>query len=237
MEALLDSTIATRVVLGFEVRLDALGARLPPSWNASPVPAGPAAGANLIALFNEALLNQDGDGSTAPDAAGPYVGFVIPAVRQTTGERASFNFKILAAHPQAIPGKYKTSGPATIRQERTLSGVDLDAVVTESVEVTAAGGGTVTLRLRYSRGLPARVASESRVRSVADPSILRLYRTDELLDVVKSAAQGVDRVTSCEFHVTVPDLADLFDGRERMMSITTSPWYLRRVFGPAGVPR
>ena len=236
MEALLDSTIATRVVLGFEVRLDRLGARLSPSWNASPVPGGPAAGANLVVLFNEALLNQDGDGGTAPDGAGPYVGFVIPAVRQTTGERASFNFKILTTHPRAIPGKYKTSAPATIRLERTLSGVNLDAVVSESIVVTAAGGGTVTLMLRYHRGLPARVASESRVRSVADPSILRLYRTDELVDVIKSAAQGVDRVDHCEFHVTVPDLADLFDGRERMVSITTSPWYHRRVFGPAGVP-
>ncbi len=235
MEALLDSTIATRVVLGFAVHLERLGPRLPPSWNPAPVPSGPAAGANLVVLFNEALLNQNGDGDTAPDAAGPYVGFVIPAVRQTTGERASFNFKILATHPRAIPGKYKTSVAATIRQERTLSGVDLGAVITESVEVSAAGGGTVTLRVRYSRGLPARVVSESRVRSVADPSILRLYRTDELVDVVRSAAQGVDRVTHCEFRVTVPDLTDLFDGRERMVSVTTSPWYLRRVFGPLGV--
>lgn len=76
------------------------------------------------------------------------------------------------------------------------------------------------------------MATEGPVRSVADPTVLRIYRVDSLVDVVKSVPTGTDRVLSYQLRMTLPEFADLFDGTERLIAISIVPWYHRRVFGP-----
>lgn len=231
VETLQDSTIATRIIVALQARALSLQSRLPPPWRVSPVAAGASEGANLYVLFNDALLNQDAEGKAAPDAVSRYVGLVIPAVHAESGETASVNFRILTAHPQGVPGKYRTSLPASVWREQRIEGQDLEATVTDRFEVRSTDGGSLDLRLRYRRGIPSRVTSQSSVRSAFDPTILRLYHTDQLADIVKSIPAGIDRVASYKLSVTVPDLATLFDGNARLVSITVNPWYVRRVFG------
>lgn len=231
-EVFLDSTIATQTVLRFAVNAAALQSRLPAPWQVSTMTGGPAAGANLSVLFIDALLNQDAAGQAAPDATSRYVGFAMPARHAETGEEAGFNFRILTAHPQAIPGKYKTSRLGAIVREHYVKGADLEATVTERFRFRDPAGGSVELQLQYRRRVPVRVATEGPVRSVADPTVLRIYRVDSLVDVVKSVPTGTDRVLSYQLRMTLPEFADLFDGTERLIAISIVPWYHRRVFGP-----
>ncbi len=37
---------------------------------------------------------------------------------------------------------------------------------------------------------------------------------------------------SYQFHVTISEFGDLFDGTECLVSVTIVPWYVRQVYGP-----
>ncbi|TMI99344.1 MAG: hypothetical protein E6H01_11080 [Bacillati bacterium ANGP1] len=232
IENLLDLTIATQAVLRFAVRTEPLQARLPAPWQVSPDPAGVSKGANLAVTFNDALLNQDAAGIPTADAVSRYIGFAVPARHPETEEEAGFNFRILTAHPRAVPGKYKTSRLGTVLREFYAKGNDMSATVTDHFRFRDPGGGSVELQLQYRRGLPVRVVSQGNVRSATDPSILRIYKIHELLDIVRSVPQNIDRVMSYQFRNTISEFSDLFDGTERLVSVTIVPWYVRQVYGP-----
>ena len=232
IENLLDLTIATQAVLRFAVRPEPLQARLPAPWQVAADPSGVSKGANLAVTFNDALLNQDAAGTPTADAVSRYIGFAIPARHPETEEEAGFNFRILTAHPRAIPGKYKTSRLGTVLREYYAKGNDMSATITDHFRFRDPAGGSVELQLQYRRGLPVRVVSQGNVRSAADPNILRIYKVHELLDVVRSVPQNIDRVMSYQFRNTITEFSDLFDGTERLVSVTIVPWYVRQVYGP-----
>jgi hypothetical protein len=50
------------------------------------------------------------------------------------------------------------------------------------------------------------------------------------IDVARSTAVGIDRVSRFSFKATGPRLAPLFDGTEQLVSITSIPSYLRSIF-------
>lgn len=235
MEQLLDLTIATQTVLRFQVSSVAVQERLPFPWQVAAAPAGASKGANLSILFNDALLNQDPEGNPSEDVTSRYVGFAIPARHPETGEEAGFNFRILTANPKGVPGKYKTARGGNVVREYYAKGNDLDATVTERFRFRDPGGGSVELNLQYRRGIPERVMTQGNVRSSVDPTILRIYKVHQLIDVVRSIPQRIDRVLSYQLRVTVSEFADLFDGNEELVSVTIVPWYVRQVFGRARV--
>lgn len=232
-DKLLDLTIATQLVLRFAVKTEALQARLPAPWQVYAVPSGASKGANLAVIFNDALLNQDAEGNPTPDAVNRYVGFAIPGQHPQTEEEAGFNFRILTAHPRSVPGRYKTSRLGSVQREHYAKGTGMDTTVTEHFRFRDPAGGSVELHLQYRRGIPQRVVTQGNVRSTADGSILRVYKVHQLIDVVRSVPQGIDRVLSYQFRATIEEFNDIFDGSERLVSITIVPWYVRQVYsGP-----
>ena len=232
MQSLLNSTIDTKIQVRLRVDPAGLQGRLPAPWRVAPIPEGAHQGTNLMVIFNDVLLKQDADGRAAPDAVNRFVGFLIPAAHPQTGEATTFMLRIFTAHPESVPGRYRNSLPATVRREQMVDARDLQAVCTERFDFAVAGGGAVELRLQYHRGIPSRVAWPTNLRSAADPAILRVYRSEALIDVVKSVPEGIDRVEDYSLRVTVPELHDLFDGTERLVSITAVPWFVRQEFGP-----
>jgi hypothetical protein len=73
---------------------------------------------------------------------------------------------------------------------------------------------------------------ETKPRSAVDPTISRVYRVDQGLDLVRSVPVGIDRVHAYSLRVTVPELRPVFDGSEQLVSIALYPWYLRQVSLP-----
>jgi len=59
--------------------------------------------------------------------------------------------------------------------------------------------------------------------------------SEHAADVVRSTATGVDRAQKCAFKVAGAKLSLLFDGSERLISITSLPFYTRQVFLPEDV--
>ena len=228
--ALLNVTRDTKVHVRLRANPAALQRRLPQPWTIAPAAEGPHAGANLAVIFSEVLLRQDAGGGQAPDAVDLSVAFLIPAAHVQTQEPASFIFRILTANPAGVPGRYRNSVRATAKRLRRLAGDGLSTTVTDEMALRSVDGGHVELRLQYQPGVPVRMQWPTTLRSAADPSLVRTYRSDALVDVVWSEPAGIARARDVQFRVTDPSLRDLFDGTERLISIAAIPWFIREEF-------
>lgn len=225
----LDGAIAYRVQLAYRVEPASLARRLPPGWEPAEVPRGPSRGANLLLIFNDVLLNELGRGQPAPNATDRFLGLVT--IGRQEGETANFNFRIYACNPGSIPGKYRTALPARVSREHRLRGEGLETVVEERWRVQPETGGLIRLELECRPGVPVRSGFSGDVRSAADPSLVRRYRTDQLLALVYSVPQEVDLTARLALGVEgVEELSDLWQGSERLLSASLVPWYWREVF-------
>jgi hypothetical protein len=101
--------------------------------------------------------------------------------------------------------------------EQTLKGSGVEPAAGTELWDIPSEGGTIELRLQYQRGVAMRQKQETRPRSAVDPTILRIYRVDRGLDLVRSVPAKIDRVQAYSLRVTVPDLRPLFDGSEKLM--------------------
>jgi hypothetical protein len=75
--------------------------------------------------------------------------------------------------------------------------------------------------LTYSDGIAA----------AQDPSIVRWYQVDEVMNVVRSDPLKVDRVSEISLKVK-GELEDVFDGNERAVAVVIERPYMRQVYVP-----
>ena len=245
---LVDTTVGSRLVLGFVVPIAGLQARLPDGWRPSlttphayagvlaPLGApGPPRAPNLLVVFNDLLLNQDAHGQTQADASARYVGFNIPAEHPATDRRGMVHVRIYTGNPQAVPGRYHDARPAHVWHQVQLHGENTVTTVDERWRLEPEGGGTIALHLVYTRGPLVRVVADQpdfRVWAAADPGTLRIYQEDTLFETLHDDAIGPSAITQRHAVIRVPELADLFDGTERLIAIFGNPHYARRVYTP-----
>jgi hypothetical protein len=128
--------------------------------------------------------------------------------------------RIYHSNAQALPGSYKNSAAATVRLEQTLKGEGVEPATGSELWQMRDESGTIELRLQYQRGVPTRSKPETKPRSAADPTIQRLYRFDQGVDVVRSIPAGIDRVQAYSLQVAVPELRPLFDGSDQLVSVS-----------------
>jgi hypothetical protein len=86
-------------------------------------------------------------------------------------------------------------------------------------------GGRVELHLRYRRSLPQLV--ESKAPEFLVWAAHQDYRLTELL---WRRGHDLKRVDEVDFRVEMPEMGDIFDGSEELISIVSNPIYTRRVF-------
>jgi hypothetical protein len=237
----LGTMLLSRVRIALRVGLPALQRRLPDPWDVHPDSRHASKGANLAVLFYEIFLNQTAQGLqlTTTDALGRYFVLGIPSRHRRTEETAFMVFRIFTAHPtgenpfgwnRVAAGK--TTVHANIVRSQTVEASNLETMVSDRIEAHL-DKGVVALALRYRRGVPERVASEGRVRFAAESEHVRVYRADELVDVVKSVSAAIDRLEGFGLRVTLPELTDIFDGSKQVVNLTVQPWFLRRVYAPS----
>ena len=104
----------------------------------------------------------------------------------------------------------------------------------ESWDFKADNGASILVQLQFVHAPTARSKAETHVYSAKMPDFYRIYRVEQALDVVRSSETGADRVQKVAFKATGPNFAQLFDGSEKPVSITSIPWYTRQVFLPSG---
>lgn len=230
-EKLVAVDASIRTVVAFKVSDAALQEFVPPGWQLSPLGAGPSKGANLFAVFIQPVVVQGPDGK-AHDLI-RLAALSFPAKRTGTEATVSMVFAGFASHTSYVPGPYGVFELAKAKVELNV-GTDPAGMsrVQESWEFRADNGNGIEFRLRYVRGLAMRAKVELTPHSAKTPDFYRIYRVDQATDVVRSTATGTNRVEMVAFKAAGRSLAQLFDGTEQLISITSIPLYTRQLFLP-----
>lgn len=106
----------------------------------------------------------------------------------------------------------------------------------EAWTIKAANGDAFRIRAEYARGVPARAQREMLVFSTVQEGLHRIYRIDEVTDLIRSVPAEIDRAKKLEYGFAIRDMADVF-GKTRLVAAMASPVYLRKVFVPEQTAR
>ncbi|HEY9068062.1 MAG TPA: hypothetical protein VIO33_23970, partial [Burkholderiaceae bacterium] len=199
-------------------------------WLVSAPTSGPAKGSNLNVVLIDQTMALAADGKPLTPFRG--VALAVPAKKDGTDTAGTMVVGGLF-EPHGVPGPYAVYLPANVATERRQrAGPDGKASIEESWDVKGTDGSAMEVRLRYERGMPARIKSESSTYSGAKPDFFRIYRVEVVSDVVRSTATSIDRISQMSFKAAGPQFAPLFDGTEQLISVTAIPSYARQVFLP-----
>ncbi|MEM9146016.1 MAG: hypothetical protein AAGC57_07430 [Pseudomonadota bacterium] len=226
-----DSTIAdTRTLVAFKVDAAALEAWLPETHRANPYAKGAFEGANLLMMFIDRMLHQNAEG--APKNGGAYrmMALIVPGGHRETGETATYIARVYG--PGEGKGPYKTAVRSEVSHSVALEGTGREPLSGQHSWRVAHGGGTIAIDVAFTAGVPRRTSGESLLSTPADASVKRIYRYDQVTDVVLSQPKGIDRTSDLSVSVTIPELKALFDGTEELIGIADRPFYTRQTFKP-----
>ncbi len=230
-ETFIGSNVDERVTVALQVSEAAAQNWLPDGWVVAAAGTGPFEGANLMVVFVDRLLQMNAEGELAGGGSFRAVALVVPAKRANTDERAPFVLRIYSAHDSV--GPYKNSARADVQRDVTHQRANIGGGTgNETWRVGANSGGDLTLHVDYQREVPVPQAQEVRPHSAVDPSFFRIYRVNQLVDVVNSGPAGIDRAPSYKLSVSIPELAEIFDGTEQLVGISVIPSYARQTFLP-----
>jgi len=225
------TNVDERLTLALQVDEAAAQAWLPDGWVVAPAVSGPFAGANLMAVFLDRLLQLDAEGEPSGGGMFRLMALVVPAKRADTQETAPMIIRAYTAHDGT--GPYKVFVKADVSREVTTNGANVGGGGgSETWQVDAASGGSVTLNVEYQRDVPTPQTKEIRLRSAVDPDFFRIYRVNQIIDVVNSGPAGIDRAPSYKLSVSIPELSDMFDGTETLVGIIVIPSYARQTYLP-----
>lgn len=221
----------TRLTLSYRVEDDAIQALLPKGWELN---GRGGAGPNLSMIFTDRMLYEDAKGERIAGGRTRDVIFTASATNPQTRETRTF--VVLTISPQrATPGPYGVSIPAAFDTRLGVStGADDKPKVEQAWSVKLAEGGGLDILVRYERGPVMRSTSPPngvRPYSAKTPDFFRIYKTESGADPIHGP-NIASRLETATLKVTGPRLSALFNGSERLISVTEAPFYLREVWLP-----
>jgi hypothetical protein len=236
-----DGIAATRTTLALHGNPAALQRRLPSGWELAPYEGDDLRGiylrgANLLIPFHEVYATRTHQGQ--PPAGLPqasYIAFVSQARNQATGALGHLHWRTYTEDPAAIPGKYGDGTLAHITRSQTFTKQRRGETQVRETFSAVADTGAVQLSLAYRQGGRVIWATADKpnlaLYAAKDPQVERWYQEDQVLDVVRSDPQGIDSVSELSLDMT-GELADVFDGTERVVAVFIQRPYMRQVYVP-----
>lgn len=219
----------TRVALSFHVNDTVLARHLPAGWTSAPSTVATNRGANLTVTFVDRLFVIDAQGKPFRTGTSRYIVFGAPA-KNAAGESNTVIITGISPEGAGAYGVYITA--TTSRAERASRAKEEEGGRSEERwKFAAATGEKVELELAFRRGTPVKSHVTAKIRSALRPELTRTYAIDQVVDVVHGLSMP-DRVDALKFKATGPAFAALFDGREKLLSVTSIPWYVREVSVP-----
>lgn len=232
-ETHVESTMEMRSTVFLQVEAAELKKWVPESMQIAPFPKGPFKGANLFIAFIDRLLGQDPQGKPFMGGTARNAVFVVPAKHNQTGEMVYPVIYGLTDNPQNVPGPYKISRGASIRREYNHAVSALNSVEgSDAWEVKNSSDVLIDFHIKYEREVPRRLKAVLKIYSGVEPEFYRIYKTDYLMDLLKSIPAKIDRVKEYRLKVSVPELGKLLNGTEQLVAIYISPVFVRDVFLP-----
>jgi hypothetical protein len=185
-----------------------------------------------MVLLVEGLAADGADGKAVLNQ-GKFALWAIPAKNEQTGGGAIMIIGGLTSQPQAAPGAYAVYSPARITMAKSARS-DGPNVTTSEENWQAANdvGDQLRFVITYERGIGTRAHVEPRVYSATKPDFYRVYKADQVTDVVHAIAPDARRAKTLEFTASGPNLSKIFDGKEELVAVTSIPAYYRQIFLP-----
>jgi hypothetical protein len=236
-----DGIAAARTMIALEGNPSALQRRLPSGWELAPYAGDDLRGtslrgANTPVPFHEvyAVRTQDGQLAGLPQVS--YVAFVSQAREQATGALAHLHWCTYTEDPAGVPGKYCDGTLARITRSQTFTKERRGETRVRESFSAVAKHGEVHLSLAYEQGGELLIwATPDKpnlpLRAAKDPSIVRWYQEDQVMNVVRSDPLNVNRVSEISI-IVKGQLEDVFDGSERLIAVVIQRPYVRQVYVP-----
>ena len=222
-----------RTYVFLQVAQQAAQAFIPQGWTLNPAAMGPTKNANLVLVWIDRKLGLTPDGKPLQSGTNRLLVLLAP-VKSPKGDAVNMVVGGYSMDPQGAPGAYKVygAGPVTVDRMERSNGKP-DSTVEETWAAKGPDGSAVNLHLAFTRGVPAASSFDLRIFSAADPAFYRMYRGDQVVDLLRSVNTGVNRVSTFELKVTGSGkLATAVNGSEKVIAINTMPFYHRNTFLP-----
>lgn len=230
-ETLVGSNVDARVVVAITAPNDGVQALLPDGWTSVPIPGGPLEGANILFVFIDSLSERDPEGKALSPSTRRAVA-LAGLGKQTDGdEMRLYVMRIYTTTPDANP--YGVSVAAEITRTASVTGPANGARrSTDAWQITVPDGGSLDFDLEYATGDRIWETSDGYPHSALNPDFSRIYRFDQLIDLVVSTP--MDKPSSGDFSLasSLADLEEILDGTEEIVAIIDTPIYVRDVFLP-----
>lgn len=229
-EKLSGSNVDVRTYMAFKVADAAVQTLVPAGWEISSPLAGPLKGFNVLVVLVDSVSSLNAEGK--PDAL--FQGGVLAIPAKKKGAEAAVTMVVYGiVVPQVAPGAYGVYVPGKAAIERKVT-TDADGKSTadETWDFKTEDGNAIKAQIQYQRGKTTKSKVEAKAYSGAKPDFYRIYRVEQVTDIARSTATGVDRVSKVSFRASGPKLAPLFDGSEQLISVMSIPSYSRLIFLP-----
>lgn len=229
-ERLVQSMTEARTYVYFRADKDAVRKALPAGWVSNPA-SGPLNGANMFIALIEGIASDNAEGKPVLHQGKTAV-IALPVKNEKTGEAAGMVVGGFVSDRQAAPGAYGVYVPGKFSVAKSSRAEGSETIVEENWSVSTEAGDKLEFTAIYPRGVAMRAHVETRIYAAAKPDFHRIYKADQVTEIVHSTADESKRATRVELSASGPQIAKLFDGKEQLVAVMTIPAYYRQIFLP-----
>ncbi|MDU8926394.1 hypothetical protein RXV86_03255 [Alisedimentitalea sp. MJ-SS2] len=228
-QTLVGSNVDSRVLLGLSTDAEALQARMPDGWTAIAFPKGPMKGANMLIGFEDRAVALDAEGKPLTPSVSKGVALLALA-KETDGKGIRlYVMRVYSTAPDLLP--YGNAMAADITRATTRDdGADGKQARTDHW-VAMMADGKLELKLGFTTGRRGWSPSKAKLYSTADPTVIRIFDYQQMVDVQQSDGLGKPMAGTIELTNSIADAADLL-GTAKVVAVLDIPVYVRKVFKP-----
>ncbi len=229
----IEQSVEHRFQLDFHVNEEALQKMLPAGWEPDVATAGAAKDANIRLIFVDRIELFGPDGK--PKKGSSRLAFLASPVKQKDGAgKGQMILGGLTEDAADAPGAFGNFQKATTsKYRRTMSNDGAGAMSDEEYEFTGPGGEHMSVHVKFERGPGAKGGGETKFYDPADPSKYQIFKTEQAIDITRNVSVQVpDHVKEFSYKAGGGKIAALFDGKEKVLSWDSFPWYSRTISAP-----
>jgi hypothetical protein len=236
-----DGIAAARTLIALEANASALQHRLPSGWELAPYAGDDLRGkslkgANLLVPFHEVFAIRSHSGAPSGLAQLSYVPFISQARNRSTGALGHFHWLLYTEDSKGVPGKYADGKLARITRSQTFTKERPGETQVRETFSAVADSGEIHLSLAFRQGggMVMWVTADKPnlpLYAAKNVNIVRWYQEDQVIDIARSDPMNINVVS--EITLTAKgELADIFDGSQRVVAVVIQRPYIRQVYVP-----